>query len=232
MDKAAIAALANAIQILNLIGKSGDPAGITSLFAWMARLEQYVDQVEGYTDTVEGLIGTANPATGDLTTVFKGLKLITDYVDTLETKLGLNTDPAGTNTVFARLAQMAGYTDTLETNLAAGFIRSIQRGTSAGAGNVTITAVNTAKTMVLSASKGSAGYVAARGSVSLTPSGGNILGYAEDGSGQSSGGFPTYSGSITGGSTDLTVKVYSAKLLNSTTIYCDGACEWQVIEYV
>lgn len=73
-----------------------------------------LDQVLAYVDTLETLIGTANPASGDLTTLFKGLKLIADYVDTLEAKLGLNTDAAGTSTVFARLAQIAGYTDQVE----------------------------------------------------------------------------------------------------------------------
>lgn len=113
-------------------------------------------------------------------------------------------------------------------------IRSIQRGTSAGAGNVTITAVDVGKTIVLSASKGSTGYVAARGNISLSPEGGYYT------SRQSAGGvnapnnntvLPGYSGSITGGTTDLTVKVYSASLVDATTINCDGACGWQVIEY-
>jgi len=75
-------------------------------------------------DAVKVLIGDANPASGDLLTLFKGLKLIADYVDTLETKVGTNTDGAGTGSIFARLAQIAGYVDsvegyvdTLETNL-------------------------------------------------------------------------------------------------------------------
>lgn len=76
-----------------------------------------LDQVLAYVDTLETLLGTMSPAAGDLTTVFRGLKLIADYVDTLETKLGINTDTAGTSTVFSRLAQIAGYIDTLETSL-------------------------------------------------------------------------------------------------------------------
>lgn len=38
-------------------------------------------------------------------------------------------------------------------------------------------------------------------------------------------------GSIIGGSTDLTVKQYSATLTSPTTLVSDGACEWQVIEF-
>ena len=108
----------------------------------------------------------------------------------------------------------------------------VQRGVFASAGSVTITAVNTSKSFIISVSKGSAGYVAARGTISLTPSGGDItmpanssgVTYVRDGS------FPSYSGAITGGTTDLTTKAYSAVLTNSTTITADGPCEWQVIE--
>lgn len=36
---------------------------------------------------------------------------------------------------------------------------------------------------------------------------------------------------ISGGTTDLTVKEYSAVLASATTIAVDGPCEWQVVEY-
>lgn len=121
------------------VGTNADAAGTSTLFARLA-------QIAGYTDTLETLIGTASPTSGDLTTVFKGLKLIADYVDELESRLtaaragyldylnNLNTrltdtragkldlvgttgDAAGTGSIFARLAQIAGYTDTVETAL-------------------------------------------------------------------------------------------------------------------
>lgn len=110
-------------------------------------------------------------------------------------------------------------------------IKSIQSGTTAGAGNVTINAVNTAKAMVLSASKGSAGTVAATGTITTN----NVKYYYYD---EYAGGplstSSTYSltSTLSGGTTNLTAKVYSAKLVNSTTIYCDGPVEWQVIEFV
>jgi len=83
------------------VGTNADAAGTSTLFARLA-------QIAEYTDTLETLIGTANPSSGDLTTLFKGLKL-------METKVGLNTDGAGTSTVFARLAQIVGYVDTVES---------------------------------------------------------------------------------------------------------------------
>lgn len=115
-------------------------------------------------------------------------------------------------------------------------IKSIQSGIAAAAGNVTINAVDTTKAMVLSASKGSAGYVAARGNISVSGSvqlnhSSNGTFVADDTNTTYSHPASTFSGSLTGGSTDLTVKVYSARLVNSTTIYCDGPVEWQVIEF-
>jgi len=116
-------------------------------------------------------------------------------------------------------------------------VKSVQRGVYAGAGGtVTISSVNTSKSVVLSVSKGSSGYVAARGTVSmsLTPSGGAV---SARGGGSTNypdvGSFPNYSGSgsISGGTTDLTTKQFSAILTNATTLTCDGPVEWQVIEY-
>ena len=112
-------------------------------------------------------------------------------------------------------------------------IKSIQRGITAGAGNVTISAVDPNKTVVFSKSKGSDGYVAARGNITLTPSSDRPASYHGDEypwCGYTNC-YPNYSGSISGGTTDLTVKEYSAKLINATTISCDGPVEWQVVEY-
>ena len=111
-------------------------------------------------------------------------------------------------------------------------IKGVQSGVTAGAGNVTINSVDTTKAVVLSASKGSAGTVAATGSITLTPSGGDVTRLEGHSQYVGIGSFPRYSGSISGGTTNLTVKVYSARLVNSTRIYCDGPVEWQVIEYV
>mgnify|MGYP001233315596 CR=1 FL=1 len=118
-----------------------------------------------------------------------------------------------------------------------GAVKRIQSGITAAAGNVTINAVDTTKTMVLSASKGSAGYVAARGTITGTINPVMYTFIGSDGKAytvllnHTINGTIT-NGSISGGTTDLTVKIYSARLVNSTTIYCDGPVEWQVIEFV
>jgi|GEM_PF-6642985 len=117
-----------------------------------------------------------------------------------------------------------------------GAVKRIQSGITAAAGNVTINAVDTTKTMVLSASKGSAGYVAARGTITGTINPVMYTSVGETGTSYAISGGTTNgtitNGSISEGTTDLTVKIYSARLVNSTTIYCDGPVEWQVIEFV
>jgi len=104
-------------QLIARMGKSGDAAGILTLFAHMAELEARLTAARaGKLD----LIGAAADAAGT-TSLFARLAQIADYVDTLETKLGLNTDAAGTTTLFARLAQIAGYTDQVE-----GFVDQVE----------------------------------------------------------------------------------------------------------
>lgn len=135
-----------------------------------------------------------------------------------------------------------------------GGVKHVYRGITSGAGNVTLPApVNMDKTVVLSASKGSSGYVAARGTITMPDY--NLRGWdGYNGNsivtinlGDSTGDsplrplispsnnlnpiIPNGSGSISGGTTNLTVKEYSARLVDENTIYCDGPVEWQVIEY-
>lgn len=115
-------------------------------------------------------------------------------------------------------------------------VKSVQRGTTSSAQTVTINAVNMEKSFVISTSKGSAGYVAARGNIT-----GNLKGQFYKGEERNVGQSTldtgdtsrTISGTrtISGGSTDLTTKQYSAQLISSTQLQCDGAVEWQVIEF-
>lgn len=113
-------------------------------------------------------------------------------------------------------------------------IKSIQRGTAASAGNITISAVNTAKSFVNSHSNGSAGTVATNSSESgtLSPSGGSVA--ASSNGAMGGGSFPNFIGTrtLSGGSTSLTSAEYGVTLTNSTTINATGACRWEVIEYV
>jgi hypothetical protein len=130
----------------------------------------------------------------------------------------------------------------LSTRIAGG-IKIVYRGTTGGAMTVTLPGrVDPSKSIVLSCSKGSAGTVAATGSVAfgsltLTPSGGTPVNPLGGPQATSGGSFPSYAGSgsgaITGGTTDLTVKVFSAVLSSDgSQITTDGAVEYQVVEFV
>lgn len=115
-----------------------------------------------------------------------------------------------------------------------GGVKRVQRGTTSGATTVTIDAVDMSKAVVLSVSKGSAGYVAARGSITLhsdIENGTSSTPVKNNSSSNINKALPDYNGSITGGTTDLTTKQYSAKLISATQLQTDGPVEWQVIEY-
>jgi hypothetical protein len=113
-------------------------------------------------------------------------------------------------------------------------IKSVQRGSTASAGNVTISQVNTAKSFINSFSTSSSGSVGTNSSTSgtLTPSGGNVS-VSSPSFNPSGGSFPNYVGtrSYSGGSTSLTSASFGAFIANATTITTTGACRWEVVEY-
>ena len=120
---------------------------------------------------------------------------------------------------------------------AGGGIKLVQRGNATSSGNITITAVNTAKAFVTFVSQGSAGTVATD-SVStgtLSPSTGQIVtSYGNNNFGANTvGGFPTLSGTrtLSGGTMDATTKQMGVYLSNSTTLVATGACRWEVVEF-
>lgn len=133
------------------------------------------------------------------------------------------------------------------SQFSSGGVKSVQSGVASAAGTATISSVNVAKSVVYSVSKGSAGTVAARGTITQTSNGtisGDLYtgridqsGPMQPGTGGGSVGsivngtvnLPTQT--LSGGTTDLTTKQYSARLTNATTITVDGPCEWQVVEY-
>lgn len=142
------------------------------------------------------------------------------------------------------------------TQFAGGGVKSVQSGVFGAAGSASITSVNTTKAIIHCVSKGSAGTVAASGTVAshallgyldTTYSGGHGI-RVNGASGppavwdvqviQSGGtnsasasGLTAAAASISGGTTNLTVKQYSAVITNATTVTADGPCEWQVVEY-
>jgi hypothetical protein len=113
-------------------------------------------------------------------------------------------------------------------------IKSVQRGLSASAGNVTISTIDTSKSFINSFSTSSSGSVGTNSSTSgtLTPSGGNVS-VSSPSFNPSGGSFPNYVGtrSYSGGSTSLTSASFGAYIANSTTITTTGACRWEVVEY-
>ena len=113
-------------------------------------------------------------------------------------------------------------------------IKSVQRGFASSAGNVTISAIDTAKSFVTSFSTGSAGSVQTDSITTgtYTPSGGNIGQYSQSYN-PGSGSYPNLIGtrSFSGGSTSLTSASYGAYIVNSTTITVSGPCRWEVVEY-
>jgi len=130
---------------------------------------------------------------------------------------------------------------------ASGGIKSVQRGSAAGSGNVTITAVDIAKSFVTVFGTTSSGTVAASGTINA--SNGNIaaanLSLNSIGSGGNSGAswtdtkngqvaastFTGNSTNLTGGSNNLVAAVVQGYLSNSTTLVVSGACRWEVVEF-
>ena len=113
-------------------------------------------------------------------------------------------------------------------------IKSVQRGSAVSAGNVTISAIDTAKSFVSSFSTGAAGSVQTDSSTTgtYTPSGGNIGQYSQSYN-PGSGSYPNLTGTRTfsGGLTTLVSASYGAYIASSTTITVSGACRWEVVEY-
>ena len=143
---------------------------------------------------------------------------------------------------------------------AGGGIKSVQRGSAGGAGNVTISSVNIGKSFVNIYGTASSGTVAASGSINsssgtlaaananLRRSGGGgnntstwtitETGALENSNYRWFGGveLPNQSinlnsTSISGGSNNLVAAVVQGFLADSTTLTVSGACRWEVVEF-
>ena len=102
-----------------------------------------------------------------------------------------------------------------------GGIKSVQRGSAAGSGNVTITAVDIAKSFVTVFGTASSGTVAASGSQTFRAGGNNANHW--------SGSDAAYN--ITGGTNNLVAAIVQGYLSDSTTLVVSGACRWEVVEF-
>lgn len=128
-----------------------------------------------------------------------------------------------------------------------GGIKSVQRGSAIGSGNVTITAVDITKSFVNVFGTSSSGTVAASGSVGSASgnTGGGTVNSNAKAVGTFTGGpggnfvsfsFPSTninynSRSLSGGSNNLVAAVVQGYLSNSTTLVVSGACRWEVVEF-
>ena len=129
-------------------------------------------------------------------------------------------------------------------------IKSIQRGSAAGAGTVTITAVDINKSFVQVFGTSSSGTVAVDGSVNAINgninsgglNGGLIANVIFNQYGGRTGGnagtmtvdavnFSGNSSSFTGGSNNLVAAVVQGYLSNSTSLVVSGACRYEVVEF-
>jgi hypothetical protein len=138
-------------------------------------------------------------------------------------------------------------------------VKSVQRGSAAGAGTVTITAIDISKSMVHVFGTASSGTVSA--SFSLNSSSLTMVGTGKHfnfitnfgyGSGPSYPGVSPVSQTanpsagdfqfwtvpatmnamgVTGGSTNLIAGVVQGYLSGSTSLVVSGACRWEVVEY-
>lgn len=112
------------------LGTNTDPLGTTTIFAWFAKVNDYL------TNTINATLNTIN------------------------TKIGTNTDPSGTTTLFARLASIvsglgatgdaASPTGSANAKLAEVLNRIPQNSVSVQYGSITITAPSTSGTFTIS----------------------------------------------------------------------------------
>jgi hypothetical protein len=117
---------------------------------------------------------------------------------------------------------------------AGGGIKSVQRGSAGSSGNVTITAVDIAKSFVTVFGTASSGTVAATGTVAAHTFTTNSQAVGPSSTIQSKGN--TFTGDIaaaalSGGTNNLVAAVVQGFLANSTTLTVSGACRWEVVEF-
>lgn len=129
-----------------------------------------------------------------------------------------------------------------------GGIKSVQRGLASSSGNITITAVDIAKSFVTVYGTTSSGTVAVTGDIGSSTGtlgsgggGSNVMASFNFNGGSGSNNTSTISepsrsinlnsSDISGGSNNLVTAVVQGYLSNSTTLVVSGACRWEVVEF-
>jgi hypothetical protein len=132
-------------------------------------------------------------------------------------------------------------------------VKSVQRGSAAGAGTVTITSVDISKSFVNVFGTASSGTVAASGAIgaasgNVAAANGNTNSIYGGGYGNWRNGSPSPGGTkagvalnasaininatnITGGTNNLVAAVVQGYLSNATSLVVSGACRWEVVEF-
>ena len=111
-----------------------------------------------------------------------------------------------------------------------GGIKSVQRGSAGGAGDVTITSVDITKSFVTIFGTASSGSAAASGNIVTNASNANSRGTTRNYSTNNNIG-GNVSGSLTAGTTNLVTAVVQGFLANSTTLTVSGACRFEIVEF-
>lgn len=113
--------------------------------------------------------------------------------------------------------------------VAGGGIKSVQRGSAGGAGDVTITSVDITKSFVTVYGTASSGTVAVTGDFNTTTSNMNFFGVGSLACSQNlRGGLDL---AISGGTNNLVAAVVQGFLANATTLTVSGACRFEVVEF-
>lgn len=115
-----------------------------------------------------------------------------------------------------------------------GGIKLVQRGSAGGAGDVTITAVDTTKAFVNVFGTASSGTVAATATISSTSMNmGNAKRNAFNnvGNGTTPPTMDVGNRTLSAGTNNLVSAVVQGFLANSTTLTVSGACRWEVVEF-
>mgnify|MGYP003338141017 CR=1 FL=1 len=132
-------------------------------------------------------------------------------------------------------------------------IKSVQRGSAAGAGNVTITSVDTTKSFVNVFGTASSGTVSASFGLSVAANANHAIVGGMSSNTAAPGGSTTNSSyasaganiwwaynnaavnganyNVNAGSNNLVSAVVQGYLSNSTTLVVSGACRWEVVEF-